>query len=505
MKKVLFVILLCVSCVIQINAQDQKAVIKLDVDRTVGEIDPMLYGGFIEHIGRCIYGGIYEPGNALSDEKGYRKDVLKAVKELDIPVMRWPGGNFSSGYHWLDGVGPRSERPKRIDLAWGAVESNQIGTDEFIEYCRMLGTEPYLCTNLGTGSWDEAQNWVEYCNRPKGTKYADLRVKNGHEEPYKVKYWGLGNEIDGPWQMGYKNAEDYAKYALEAAKLMRWMDKSIKLIASGSSNFGIDWMEWNRTVLNTLQDQIDYISLHTYVNDAGTYYDFMAQPVNVDQRIERTAALIEEARMRHKIQKPIAIAYDEYNVWNKNNEFFEVDYVFQDALVVSGFLNSFIRHADVVKMANMAQIVNVLAPIHAESRGLYLYSIYYALQLFSKNMRGTALDSFVQCSTFDGAGFKKVPYLDVSAAYQQDKQQMIIAVVNRHKDQAITAEILNQTGKLAAKGTVYQLYSDDLRAANSFDKTTVEPKEKLLDLSGNQFSYTFPAHSLTLIKVGIEK
>ena len=305
--------------------------------------------------------------------------------------------------------------------------------------------------------------------------------------------------------MGYKNAQDYAKYALEAAKLMRWMDPSIKLIASGSSNFGIDWMDWNRTVLNTLQDQIDYISLHTYVNDAGSYYDFMAQPVNVDQRIERTAALIAEARLRHKIQKPIAIAYDEYNVWNKNNQFYEVDYVFQDALVVSGFLNSFIRHADVVKMANMAQIVNVLAPIHTESRGLYLHSIYYALQLFSQNMRGTALDSFVQCGTFEGAGFKKVPYLDVSAAYQPDKKQMVIAVVNRHKDQSITANIINQSGKMAANGTAYQLYNDDLQAANSFEKTTVEPKEKAVESSGDQLTYTFPAHSLTLIVVGIEK
>lgn len=487
------------------SAVGQDATIKIDIERTIGAIDPMIYGGFIEHMGRCIYGGIYDPGNPLSDEDGFRKDTLQAVRDLQMPVIRWPGGNFSSGYHWMDGIGPREKRPARVELAWGSVESNAIGTDEYLAWCRKVGTEPYICVNLGTGSWEEARAWVEYCNRPKGTQYADLRVQNGHEEPYGVKYWGLGNEIDGPWQMGYKNAADYSKFALEAAKLMKWMDNKIQLIASGSSNFGADWMEWNRTVLETLRDQIDFISLHTYVGSSGDYYEFMAQPVNVDRRIERTAALIEETRLRHNLQKPIYIAFDEYNVWHRANKQYEVPYVFEDALVVAGFLNSFVRHADSVKMANMAQVVNVLAPIHVEERGLYLHTIYYALQLFAQHCHGNALDIFVKSPTFDAAGFKAVPYLDVSAAYHRAKKQLIIAAVNRHPEQALSARILNQTGGLKDQAKVYELFHEDLKAANSFDGAPVQPVEKTTSCQADGLTYTFPPHSFTVIVAEVEE
>jgi len=475
-------------------AENKPAVIKIDLDRAIGEIDPNLYGNFIEHLGKCIYGGIYEPGNPLSDADGFRSDVIKVVKELSVPILRWPGGNFTSGYHWMDGIGPREKRPARVELAWGAVESNAVGTDEFIAYCRKIGTEPYICINLGTGTWEEARNWVEYCNRPKGTEYADLRARNGHEEPYHVKYWGLGNEIDGPWQMGYKNAEDYAKYALEAAKLMKWMDKDIKLIASGSSNFGADWITWNRTVLNTLRDQIDYISLHTYVgNPKDNFYEFMAQTRPVDERIEITAGLIREAQIRGNRHKPIYIAFDEYNVWHRANAQLEVPYV------LASFLNSFVRHADSVKMANMAQLVNVLAPIHTEKQGLYLHTIYFPLQLFARYSHGVALDAFVQCDTFDAAGFTKIPYLDVSAAYNPQKKLVILNVVNRHKDQAIEARILNQTGAWTGKAAIYELYQEDLKAANSFDSQPVKPVEKTADCGTDAITYRFPAHSFTTL------
>lgn len=483
----------------------ETAVIKIDLDRTVGEIDPMIYGGFIEHMGRCIYGGIFDPGNALSDADGFRTDVLQAIRDLQMPILRWPGGNFSSGYHWMEGIGPRENRPRRIDLAWGGVESNAVGTDEFIEYCRRVGTEPYICVNLGTGTWEEARNWVEYCNRPAGTQYADLRVQNGHREPYGVKYWGLGNEIDGPWQMGYKNAEDYSKFALEAAKLMKWIDRDIQLIASGSSNFGTDWMEWNRTVLQYLASHIEYISLHTYVGSGGDYYEFMAQPMNVDVRIERTESLIEETRLRQKIQKPIYISFDEYNVWHRANEHYEVPYVSEDVLVVAGFLNSFVRHADNVKMANMAQVVNVLAPIHAEEKGLYLHTIYYALQLFAQHMHGTALDTLVKCGTFKAAGFNAVPYLDVSAAYRADKKQVVLAVVNRHKDKAIETRVIHQSGELGNKAAVYEVYHDNLQAANSFEGHPVKPVEKTAPCKNEEMLYSFPPHSLTILCMDVKE
>lgn len=485
-------------------AADDAAVIKVDIDRTVGAINPMIYGGFIEHLHRCVYGGIYDPGNPLSDREGFRMDVLAAIRDLRMPILRWPGGNFSSGYHWMDGVGPRTQRPKRIDLAWGAVDNNAIGVDEFIEYCRKVGTEPYICANLGTGTWEEARNWVEYCNRPAGTQYADLRVQNGHPEPYGVKYWGLGNEIDGPWQMGYKNAEDYSKSALEAGKLMKWMDGKIELIAAGSSNFGVDWMEWNRTVLNSLCGVIDYISLHTYVG-GDDYYEFMAQPMNVDTRIERTAALIEEARLRHKIEKPIYISFDEYNVWRRANAQAEVDYTFEDSLVFAGFLNSFVRRADVVKMANVAQVVNVLGLIHTEKQGIVLHSIYYALQLYAQNLLGESLDAMVQCDSFKAAGFDRVPYLDVGAAYDRQTKTLALAVVNRHKDRAVKTRIINQTGKLQAQAELDEMYNEDLRAVNSLTRQPVKPIAKPLACEAGGVDYIFPAHSLTIVRFKIDE
>src|ERR1035441_7346782 len=238
-----------------LGAQSRPAVIKIDTDRAIGEVDPHLFGNFTEHLGRCIYGGIFEEGSPLADENGFRKDVLEAIQGLGVTMLRWPGGNFASGYNWMDGIGPRDQRPARRDDAWGALESNRFGTDEFLKYCERVGAEPYLCINAGLGSVDEARKWVEYCNEPGNTYLAQLRRKNGHDKPWGVKYWGVGNEIDGPWQLGHKNAEDYAKFALEAAKAMRRADESIQLIASGSSNFGpdSDWVGWNRTVLDRLK------------------------------------------------------------------------------------------------------------------------------------------------------------------------------------------------------------------------------------------------------------
>jgi len=221
----------------------ETARIKIDVDRTVGEVDPLLFGNFSEHLGRMIYGGIYEEGSPLSDANGYRKDVMETVKNLNVSILRWPGGNFASGYNWQDGIGPKDQRPVRLDLAWNDLESNRFGTDEFLRYCELIHTEPYICINAGLGTIDDARHWVEYCNESRHTYWADQRRKNGREEPYKVKYWALGNEIDGPWQMGNKSAEEYAKFALEAAKAMRQVDRNIKLVASCSSNYGADWID----------------------------------------------------------------------------------------------------------------------------------------------------------------------------------------------------------------------------------------------------------------------
>src|ERR1700712_4942826 len=392
------------------QAKALQARIKIDSDRRIGEIDPKIYGNFAEHLGRCIEGGLFEEGSALSDKNGYRKDVMKAVKDLDVTLMRWPGGNFSSNYNWKDGIGPRDQRPARLEMAWGTVESNRFGTHEFLDYVEALGIEPYVCANLGTGSWTEAQQWVEYCNVADGTAMTKLRQQNGRDKPWNVKYWGLGNEMDGPWQMGHRTAEDYGKFALEAAKLMKWTDASVKLIAAGSSNFrdGIDWVGWNREVLAYLKDHIEYLSLHMYVgNAANDYYEFMAVSNQLDDRIKTAAGLIRAALGGLRPANPIYIAFDEYNVWyrargntQRGRKILEEHYNLEDALVIASMLNTFVNNADTIKIANMAQIVNVIAPIFTSEKGMFLQTIFHPLQLFSKNTRGAALQTYLECPTY---------------------------------------------------------------------------------------------------------
>jgi alpha-N-arabinofuranosidase len=375
---------------VPLPGQRPSATIRIDTSRVIGEVHPYVFGNFAEHLGRCIYGGIFEENSPLAGPEGFRKDVLEAVKPLGVSVLRWPGGNFASGYSWKDGIGPRDQRPARPDHAWGAFETNRFGTDEFLTYCERIGAQPYLCINAGLGSVDEARQWVEYTNETRPTYWALQRKKNGREKPWNVKIWGLGNEIDGPWQLGHKNAEDYAKFALEAAKAMRRQDGTIQLIASGSSNFreNADWIGWNRTVLDRLKDEIDYISLHTYIgnpeSDLEKYLGANAQ--DLEYRLQVVEGQIKAAQNAQRIRRPIYIAFDEWNTWYRartgTTEFeiastgLEERYNFEDALATGMFLNAFLRHANSVKMANLAQLVNVIAPIFANKEGLFLQTIY---------------------------------------------------------------------------------------------------------------------------------
>ncbi len=460
----------------QAFSQEKKARIKIDIERQIGNIDKMIYGNFVEHLGRCIYGGLYEPGSPLSDEKGLRKDVIKATKELNVPIVRWPGGNFVSGYHWEDGIGPKENRPTRIDLAWGYRENNSFGTDEFIDWCQKANTEPYICVNLGTGTLDEARNWVEYCNIENGTYYSDLRIKNGYKAPHKVTYWALGNEIDGSWQMGHKNAEDYGKFALEAAKLMKWIDKDIKLVASGSSNYGGDWIYWNRTVLDYLKNHVDYIALHHYTgNRNNNYYEFLASTRFAEKAIRITEGLIRETLTKTNRKTPIYIAFDEYNVWYRaqGHEGNEEVYNLEDALVVATYLNTFVRNAHIVKMANMAQLVNVIAPVFTSPEGLWYQTIFYPLELFANHCFGTALQTFVDCETYQVKN-EDIPYLDVSSTYDENKNEIIINVVNRHKDKAVTTDIFAQTEYFKGTAKVYEVNATDIKAENSSTKQAVK-------------------------------
>jgi alpha-L-arabinofuranosidase len=485
-----------------------RARVKIDTERVIGDIDPKLYGNFVEHLGRCVEGGVFEEGSPLSDSNGYRRDVLDAARKLNVTQLRWPGGNFSSNYHWMDGIGPRDRRPPRLEMAWGTVESNRFGTHEFLGYAEMLHAEPYVCANLGTGTWNEAQQWVEYCNSSEDTAMTRLRKQNGRQEPWKVTYWGLGNEMDGPWQMGHRSADDYGKFALEAAKLMKWTDPNIKLIAAGSSNFGpgVDWTGWNRTVLDYLKQHADYLALHMYVgNPANDYGDFMASSVELDHRLKTAEGIIDAALSGQPGNRRIYIAWDEWNVWyrargaqERGRRILEEHYNLEDALVVATFLNAFVNHAHVVKMANMAQLVNVIAPIFTSEKGLYLQTIYYPLQLFANNSKGKALELFLDSPKYKSRRFDDVPYLDTSAAY--DNGSLVLNVVNRHRDQAIETEFELEDKQFAGAVAVTEVNGQDIKSENNFDKTTVKPVERSVAPDGRKLRYSFPPHSFTMLK-----
>ena len=496
-------------------AQPPRARIKIDTDRVIGEVDPHLFGNFTEHLGRCIYGGIFEEGSPLADVDGFRKDVMDATRGLGVTLLRWPGGNFASGYNWMDGIGPRDQRPARRDNAWGALETNRFGTDEFLKYCERLAVEPYVCINAGLGSVDDARHWVEYCNEPGNTYWAQQRRRNGRDKPWGVKYWGLGNEIDGPWQLGHKNADDYATFALEAAKAMRRADDSIQLIASGSSNFGpnADWVGWNRTVLERLKTEIDYISLHTYIGNRDNNFEkFLAVSRDIDDRIEVVKGQIMAARVTMRDPRPIHIAFDEWNVWYRtlgSTEYeigrtgLEEIYNYEDALAMGMFLNSFFRHADIVKMANLAQLVNVIAPMFTNKQGLYLQTTYFPLAEYAKQRGKQSIDVRVQAPEYKPDGGRSLSYLDVSATYDPTARQVFLNVLNRSEKLDIAAEVANVTGTLSGAVDVWELNHADLKTTHTFGKdTVVRPVTRTVSATaGGAFEYTFPKHSLTILKI----
>jgi alpha-N-arabinofuranosidase len=491
------------------QAQPAEARIKVDVDRVIGEVDPLLFGSFTEHLGRMIYGGIYEEGSPLSDANGFRRDVLDAVRGLGVSILRWPGGNFASSYNWFDGIGPRDQRPVRLDLAWNDVESNRFGTDEFLRYAEAIGAEPYICVNLGLGTIDDARNWVEYVNESKPTSWADLRRRNGRHEPYGVTYWALGNEIDGPWQMGHKNAEDYSTMALEAGKAMRAVDPAIKLVASGSSNYGADWIGWNRTVLQRLRNLVDYVAIHTYINNrANNLEQFLGQShLNVERYISVTEALIREVRTGPN-PRPIYIAYDEWNVWYRtgNREKLEEIYNFEDALAMGMFFNAFFRHADSVKMANYAQLVNVIAPIMTNKEGLFLQPIYFPIVEYGRQRGNVALDAWVASPTYrvQNRG-PEIAYLDVSATRHPATGELFVNVLNRSQDRDLAASI--ETGGAPASTIgAWRMNHPDLKATHTFgDDRKVRPvtRDESVSVTDGAFSYTFPAHSLTILRISM--
>ena len=499
----------------------KKAKLILDRDFTIGPIDRRIYGSFIEHLGRAVYGGIYEPGHPLADEQGFRKDVIDLVRRLRIPVVRYPGGNFVSGFNWEDSVGPVADRPKRLDLAWFTTETNEVGLHEFADWARKAGSEVMYAVNLGTRGADAARNIVEYANHPGGSAWSDLRIKNGAKDPFGIKLWCLGNEMDGPWQICRKTAWEYGRAANEASKLMKWVDPSIETVACGSSSAEMPTFgSWEYTMLDECYENVDYVSIHRYYgNPTGDTPGFLARSMDMDDFIHSVVAICDAVGGKKHSKKKLNLSFDEWNVWYHSNEqdkevwkrekwgpalpLLEDIYNFEDALLVGSMLNTLIRNADRVKIACLAQLVNVIAPIMTRrGGGAWVQTIYWPLMHASVYGRGTALRPVAESPVYDCADYDRVPLLDASATLAEDGGVTIFAV-NRslEEDLELSADLRDFGPLRVAEHLV--LHHDDVKAVNTeAAPDTVSPflgDPGLLD--GGRLTIALPALSWNVIRL----
>jgi alpha-L-arabinofuranosidase len=493
----------------------KKATVTLDTDRVIDQISPLLFSGFAEHMGRCIYEGIYDPASPHADERGLRKDVLGALKEINFRTIRYPGGNFLSGYRWQDGIGPKADRPRRRELAWRAIETNQFGTDEFMQFCRELGTKPMMAVNLGTGSIQDAADLVEYCNANPGTQFSDLRAKYGSNTPYGVRHWCLGNEMDGPWQIGHLEARAYGLKAKEAAKLMRLVDPNLELILCGSSNTAMPtYPEWDRVALETAWEETNYLSLHYYAeNKTNDTPSFLAMTAQFESQLDTLAATLRYVKAKLRSKHDVYLSWDEWNVWYKDTigdgnwasppHLIEEVYNLEDALVVAQWLSVFLRKCDVLKIACIAQIVNVIAPILTTTDGMLRQSIFYPLALFSQHASGASLDALVKVPGYDTKRFGEMPLLDVSASFDEEHARGAAFLVNRSLEEALKVEVRWQGHAPKQVTGAWQLSGDDPKAANSFEQPDVVISRALsgVSLKDSRISLTLPPLSFTTITV----
>ncbi len=423
----------------------KKSKITISKDYKISKVDERIFGSFIEHLGRAVYGGIYEPGHPEADENGFRKDVLKLIKDIDVPIVRYPGGNFVSGYNWEDGVGPVENRPRRLELAWETTESNQFGTNEFMKWCKEANTSCMMAVNLGTRGVDDARNLVEYCNHDKGTYYSDLRRSHGAEDPHNIKLWCLGNEMDGDWQMGHKTAAEYGRVAAEASKIMKMVDKSIETVLCGSSNSTMKTFgTWEATALDLSYDKVDYVSLHQYFDGGdGDTANFLARTVDLENYIKTIVCVCDYIKGKNHSKHTVNLSLDEWNVWFHSNgakfekwseapHILEDVYTFEDALVVGLILITLLRNSDRVKVACMAQLVNVIAPIMTENGGkAWAQTIYYPYMHASKYGRGYALNTLIDSTRHDTKDFTDVTDVDSVAVWDDEGEKLTVFAVNR--------------------------------------------------------------------------
>jgi len=490
-------------------------------------LDRRVLGAFLEHLGRAVYTGVYDPGNALSNEQGFRTDVSDEIRQMGVPIIRYPGGNFVSGYHWLDGVGPKQDRPTVLDRAWNSIETNQFGTNEFIDWCRLVGTEPLLGFNMGTAPAEEAVAYVEYCNFDRGTKWSDLRRSHGYDEPHNVRYWCLGNEMDGPWQMGTMPAREYGRKARDIAQQIRVIDPGLRLIACGSSSPNMPtYLEWDREVLEECYDLVDGISLHNYYgnterltgNDTSRY---LAMNLDMERQMLEIGAVCDYVQGLRKSPKRLWLSFDEWNVWyrarsgnavNGQRQFapslLEEPYNLEDALLIGGFVNALLRQAERTRVACLAQIVNVIAPLTTSATGLLRQTIYYPYAWSLKYARGRVLDLQVASDTYeiragnlqpDFARNDLVPFVDVVITHDRENNEAAVFMLNRdldgERELALDWQDPVPTRVLACE----TLTGSDLKARNTFDAPNrVVPESLDAPRAGRRMTFRLPAASYTV-------
>lgn len=489
----------------------------------VADIDRRLYGSFLEHLGRAIYTGIHEPGHPEADDAGMRKDVLELVRALDTPICRYPGGNFVSAYNWEDGIGPKENRPRRLDLAWRTTESNQVGIHEFADWADKAGTDMMLAVNLGSRGLDEARAFVEYVNHPGGTHWSDLRVRNGRKDPWNCRVWCLGNEMDGPWQVGHKSAAEYGHLANETAKALRGLDPTLELVVCGSSHSNMPtYPQWEATVLEATYDQVDYISLHMYFeNYEKNTAEYLALPAKLDRYIGTVSGVIDYVRAKTRSSRQVRISFDEWNVWYHERRrdaervrgwnwpeaprLLEDIYNFEDVLQVGCIINTFIRRSDVVRIACIAQLVNVIAPIMTEPAGpAWRQTIYWPFMLASRHGRGTALQLAVDVACYSAAAADRVPWLDIAGVHDAAEGTLTFFAVNRHGTEALEADV-SLEGFVARSVEHTIIHHDDLEATNSMaaPDNVAPAKGNGAALGGKGLALILPPHSWSMIRVGL--
>lgn len=466
----------------------------IDKDFKISRIDERIYGSFIEHLGRAVYGGIYEPGHFSANENGFRGDVMELVRELHVPVVRYPGGNFVSSFFWEDSVGPVEERPGRLELAWRSYEPNEVGLNEFAKWAKAVDTDVMMAVNLGTRGTADACNLLEYCNHPGGTKYSDMRIRHGVKEPYGFKVWCLGNEMDGSWQVGAKTPEEYGRLACETAKAMKLIDPSVQLVACGSSNTDMaTFPEWEAVTLDHAYEFVDFISMHQYFgNRSNDTANFLAKSLEMDRFIQTVTATCDYIKAKKRSRKDMMLSFDEWNVWFHSVEadnremakrpwqtapaLLEDHYTFEDALVVGCMAITLLKHADRVKMACLAQLVNVIAPIMAEKNGpAWRQTIYYPFYHVSLFGRGTALRPVINSSRHDTKDFTDVSDIEAVAVHNEEKEELVIFAVNRDLEDKILFECDIRSFEGYRLLEHITLECDDLKAVNSAAEERVKP------------------------------